>query len=236
MIITTTTGDKTYLSKNIKEVFLETGTYHLVALSGSNIVIVLWLVKILNRKYSTSSFVMTSVVLSLYFLFTDKIHPLARATLFMILNELYTYTGVKASVLRKVFILSICSIYLYYWSGFSISMFLSLYFCFAIIFFNILKDKFFPDLNPLLCHSVFSLHIAVLSFPIYLFIFKEPYSPVFLLSNLIVVPIFELFLYLFYISYLLALGGVIDYVPFQLLIIQELLFYFLNLYFKFFVL
>ena len=235
MIISTVSGDKLYINDYIKNLFLETGTYHLVALSGSNIVIVLWFLKVFKRKGSLSNLSMITLVLSLYFLYTNFIHPLARATIFMILHELINYSGIKSSFVKRIVILSLCSIYLSYWADFSISMLLSIYFSFVIICFGFFRDKFLRGMGLFIQHTFFSLHMAILSIPIYAFVFKETYKPVFLLSNFIVVPIFELFLYPFYVIYLIALSGLLYFIPYPFFSLLELLLFILGTYFNLFV-
>lgn len=223
------------MDNSTKYMFKETGIYHLVALSGSNIVIILWLLRIFKSKASISYLTLISVILTFYFIYTNYIHPLARATIFMIISELYRLSGIKASSLKRLVVFAVSSLYLYLWSEFSISMFLSIYFSLAIILFNLIKERFFRNFSSIFIHIFFSCHISIFSIPIYIFIFNDSYKTIYFLSNLIIVPVYEIFLYFFYISYILALSGLISYAPDFLLSFQNLLFNGIYWYFKLFI-
>jgi competence protein ComEC len=202
LIITTVTGDQNYINFETKTIFKELGILHLIALSGSNIVIYLFFLRTFRKKASSSYILLFLVSLLLYFIYTNQLHPLARAILFMSLIELYNLAGVERLTFRHFLILAILSAYLLFWSDFSMSMILSLIFSLSIYLYEYLRQYMFPDVGRLVNHLIFSIYMFGVSVPVYIFIFESDPSITLLLSNLIISPIFELSLYIFYFLYL----------------------------------
>ena len=202
LIITTVTGDQNYINPETKNIFKELGILHLIALSGSNIVIYLSFLRSFRKKASSSHMLLFFVSLLLYFIYTNQLHPLARAILFMSLIELYDLAGVERLAFRHSVILAILSSYLLFWSDFSMSMILSLIFSLSIYLYDYLRQYMFPDVGRLVNHLIFSIYMFGVAVPVYIFIFKSDPSITLLLSNLIITPIFELTLYLYYFLYL----------------------------------
>jgi len=172
LIITTVTGDQKYINPETKNIFKELGILHLIALSGSNIVIYLSFLRSFRKKASSS-------------------HML-----------LFFLSGVEKVTSRLFFILAILSAYLLFWSDFSMSMILSLIFSLSIYLYDYLRQYMFPGIGRLVNHLIFSIFMFGVSVPVYIFIFKSDPSITLLLSNLIITPIFELTLYLYYFLYL----------------------------------
>ena len=206
LIITTVTGDQNYLQNSTKKIFKDLGILHLVALSGSNIVIYLWFIRIFRSKGSNSYMFLLTVLLLLYFIFTRQLHPLARAITFMTLVELYYQSGVEKHQVRFRIILAIIVMYLLLWSSYSMSMVLSLIFSISIYFYDYLKLNFFPFFDKLLNHLSFSIYMFFISIPVYIFVFKTDPTPILLFSNLVISPLFEITLYMYYVLYILFLS------------------------------
>lgn len=183
---------------------------HLVALSGSNIVIYLWFVKVFRSKCSFSYMFLLISLLLLYFIFTRQLHPLARAIIFMTLIEFYYQIGLEKGYIKFWFILAVTTLYLLFWSNFSMSMILSLIFSISIYLYEHLKSAYFNFFGRILNHLSFSIYMFIVSIPVYIFIFKSDPSPILLLSNLLIAPVFEISLYAYYVLYLLFLSSSLD--------------------------
>lgn len=154
-------------------------------------------------------FLLISLLL-LYFIFTRQLHPLARAIIFMTLIEFYYQIGLEMGHIKFWFILAITTLYLLFWSNFSMSMILSLIFSISIYLYEHLKSAYFNFFGRILNHLSFSIYMFLISIPVYIFIFKSDPSPILLFSNLLIAPVFEISLYVYYVLYLLFLSSSID--------------------------
>ena len=193
-----TTGDINFKNNKLNEIFSKNQIIHLLVLSGSNLVIVnLFLSQTLARN-SYSYIVLNYSFLLLFFAYTLYLHPVARALLFMFLADLHTFFGFKFNFLRKVFSTVIITLVAMLLLNFSLSFLLSSYFAISIIIFSQISKR----LKSLLKAILFPFYMTIISFPT-MFLFNSFDFRISLLSNYLVVPIFEFFSFYSYLFYLL---------------------------------
>jgi len=198
LIILMTTGDLNFKNNKLNELFSKNQIIHLLVLSGSNLVIVnLFLSQTLARN-SYSYIVLNYSFLLLFFSYTLYLHPIARALLFMFLADLHTFFGFKFNFLRKVFWTVIITLISMLLLNFSLSFLLSSYFALSIIIFS----KIFKRLKSLPKAALFPFYMTIISVPT-MFLFNSFDFRISLLSNYLVVPIFEIFSFYSYLFYLL---------------------------------
>ena len=198
LIILMTTGDINFKNNKLNEIFSKNQIIHLLVLSGSNLVIVnLFLSQTLARN-SYSYIVLNYSFLLLFFAYTLYLHPVARALLFMFLADLHTFFGFKFNFLRKVFSTVIITLVAMLLLNFSLSFLLSSYFAISIIIFSQISKR----LKSLLKAILFPFYMTIISFPT-MFLFNSFDFRISLLSNYLVVPIFEFFSFYSYLFYLL---------------------------------
>jgi len=202
LIILVVSGDKGYLTPQMKILFTENQILHLLVLSGGNLVILIHFLRVFLFRNSLSYFVLKYLFLIEYFVFTQLQHPLARATIFILLSDISNLWGYRFKLMYKyLLLLSSSSIFILLF-GFSLSFSLSLYFALAISIFN---DFISPLLraSKLFKFFVYSIYVTLATTPLTL-VFKDIDILRSLFSNFAVVPIFEIIIPLCYFVYFLG--------------------------------
>lgn len=201
IIILTVSGDKNYLNKEMKDVYSSNYMLHLLVLSGSNLYVMINFIEFFIFKNSKSSYLIKLALIYYYLLFTNLPHPLARASLFMMITDISHFWGYKLkNSFLFIFLISI-SIFFNYIFDFSLSFTLSAYFALSVMLYNrylILQSKIHNFLY-------FNLYMTVISIPTILF-FKS-YSPL----KAMIIGLFTTLTYDFLVfpSYLIYFAGLI---------------------------
>lgn len=180
LVILTVSGDKNYLTRDLKSIYYSNNIMHLLVLSGSNISILIMFIELFKKRYAINNVVFKNFVIFNYFVFTNYQHPLARAYLFMTVVDIVQTSGLKISLLRKTLILLSLSSIVFLYLNFSLSFLLSVYFSICILFFQKLTINY----NTIVRYLVFNTCMTVCSIPLmyvfgYFSILKS------LLSNLV---------------------------------------------------
>lgn len=199
LIILIVSGDKNYQTPFLKNLFIKNQIIHLLVLSGSNLVIFILLLTALSSKEHLSYFLVKTLTFITYFTFTGLTHPLARAVIFTIYNDIIDDSGIQKAPVRHFMILLLLAILLAIYLDFSLSFILSAYFSLAIHLFNIFK---IPE-SKVLKIFFFNFYMTVVTiFSGSLFGFKVEFDKT-LFMNLAVIPFFDIFVLIAYLSYLL---------------------------------
>ena len=202
LIILIVSGDKYYLTPNLKSLFTENQILHLLVLSGGNLVILIHFLGVFIYRNSLSYFVFKYLFLIEYFVFTQLQHPLARAIIFILLNDIYNLWGFRYQLKYKyLMLLSASSVFILLF-GFSLSFSLSLYFALAIsIYSDFIKP--FLVISRFVNFFVYSIYVTLVTTPLIL-VFKDTNILRSLFSNFLIVPIFELIIPICYFVYFLG--------------------------------
>jgi len=210
LIITTVSGDKRYEDSFLSDLYKDLQITHLLVLSGSNLVIVIQLISIFFKKNSFSSYIIFLLTLILYFCYTNYLHPIARALIFMILYEFISCFGIKNSSLLTTSMLLFFSINFYFLLGESLSFLLSATFAILIVLYNKIFQNF-TSLHPILSKFViFPVYMSLSSIPVNLYFFNSVNFLRIFISNLFITPFYDLFCFVMYIIYILI------FIPFDL--------------------
>jgi predicted membrane metal-binding protein len=199
LIILMTTGDLNFKNNKLNEIFMKNQIIHLLVLSGSNLIIVSLFLSPFISKNSYSYIVLNYSYLGLFFVYTSYLHPVARALLFMSLNDLQTILGLKFNFYKKLLLTFIITLMGMLILNFSISFALSSYFALSIIVFSQISKR----LRSLLKTLLFPIYMTIVSIPTIL-LFNSFDFKISLLSNYLVVPIFEFFSFYSYLFYILS--------------------------------
>jgi len=200
LIILTVSGDKTYLSAQLRNLFVQNQILHVLVLSGSNLVIVILYLEAFQSKNDMSYVVLKYAAIIAYFIFSNLQHPLARAVIFMTITDLHQLYGFKISLSVKYSFLISVSLISVLLLNLSLSFALSAYFALAIVIYLDLIE-IIGIKSKLLKITLFNLYITIFTAPLIL-IFEETSLPRALFSNFFVLPIYEPLTVICYFSYL----------------------------------
>lgn len=201
VIVLTVSGDKKYLSKDLKEVYLSNYIMHLLVLSGSNLLVLTMFLDILFKRNSFTYYFIKLLFLEAYLLYTFSPHPLARAFIFVLIQDITYFIGLKINFIKILIFSLIISAIMFTYLDYSMSYLLSYYFALSVLIFN----RIFKSAHKLLNFLIFNLYMTVISFPT-IFIFQNisPLKALFL--NILTGPSYEIVVY---ISYILYFSGLI---------------------------
>jgi predicted membrane metal-binding protein len=201
LIILTVTGDKNYLSKEIKEIYKDLNLIHLLVLSGSNLVIFSMFMSLISRRNRLSYFVVLFLSLLVYFCYILYLHPVARAFIFILIAEFIILYGYKYSGIIVIILKLLPSLIMYIYLDFSNSFALSLLFSLLIVIYNTITSfqSYFSKLFS--TFILFPLYMSVASLPIQLYFFSSYNLITSLTSNLLVATFYDIVVMTSYIGY-----------------------------------
>lgn len=201
LIVLIVSGDKEYKSKFLDKIFKENEILHLLVLSGGNVAILIHFMEYNKARYSKTYFVFKFLFLSEYFVFTYLQHPVARALLFMLVDDITYLWGFKFLNRTKIVILLFLALITYICLNFSLSFLLSSYFSLAILLFSTAMTKL--RINTIYKFVIFSVYMAFISLFISRIVFNSSNFSIILRSNFTVLPIFDFITFISYLYYLL---------------------------------
>lgn len=195
-------GDKRFETSLLIKLFKENQILHLLVLSGGNIAILIHFMEYSKTRNSLSYIFFKILLVCEYFVFTAYQHPVARALLFMILDEFVYILGFKICKVFQIKFLLILSVITFFCLNFSLSFALSAYFAMTILIYNILIEEFL--VSRFFKRLFFPIYMTAVTAPIALLIFKD-FNPITSLrSNFLLLPIFEIIIFLSYFIYFLT--------------------------------
>lgn len=205
LIILTVTGDENFTNSKIKEVYLYLQILHLLVLSGSNIVILLLFFSFIESKNKYSYLFIKYLALLNYLCYINFLYPVARAIIFNLIYDIFVNFGFKHSfkILFLTYSFSILLPYLIF--DRPNSLLLSYLFSVSILIFNYFSSKIhISKLSKLLKFIIFSLYMSQVTSTLSLFFFSNFSFTRLLISNFLIVPIYEFFVFLMYLAYLIG--------------------------------
>ena len=229
LIIATVTGESKYLNKRIKTIYKETQINHLLVLSGSNLIIFCHFTLSKRFKYNFSYFFLSYSCVFIYLRFINFLHPVSRAFIFMFFHDIISFLGFSTRFFPIFLILTITYLLTYLLLGYSTSFLLSSLFSLLILSYNYLLSPNFNK-NRFLNFMIFAFYMTILSLPIHLIFFNDLNFRALLLSNLMIVPFYDLLTFIMYISYF---SGFIPVVSTPITIFTDLLLNFVLQYIDF---
>jgi hypothetical protein len=209
LIILVVSGDKGYLTSDLKALFTKNQIIHLLVLSGGNLVILIHFIEQFHFKNTLSYVVLKYSFVSTYFAYTGLQHPLARAVIFMSISDFHNLLGYKIS--RKIKYLSITfgSFLALYVTDYSMSLSLSIYFATSILLYNDILSSYIRN-KPVLNFLIFNIYMTLVTAPL-LLIFDNTNLYMVMLANLVILPLFETVTVLCYFLYFSGIG--LFYIP-----------------------
>ncbi len=209
LIILIVSGDKSYLTSDLKSLFTKNQILHLLVLSGSNLVILIHFIEQFHFKNALSYIVLKYAFILTYFTYTGFQHPLARAVIFMTINDFHNLLGYKISNGVKYLLITFVAFLALYVTDYSVSLSLSIYFATAILVYNDFLHTYIRR-KPALNFLLFNIYMTLVTAPL-LFIFDTTNLYIVMISNLIILPLFEVVTALCYFLYFSGVG--LPYVP-----------------------
>lgn len=229
LIILITTGDTRYETEFLKSLFKELNIIHLLVLSGSNLVIFIQFFSIFESRNSKSFFVIKSIVVLSYLRYTNFLHPLARAFIFMLLYDFIKINGFKAEFKAYFLTLLSISILIAWYLNFSYSFLISMIFAISILAYNELTLRLSLHSHPA-SFFIFHIYMSIFSSFVTIIFFNDSNFLRTLLSNILIVSLFDFFVLIFYSYYFLSFTNLAGYLsPFIEPILRILLEYMTSL-------
>lgn len=199
LIIATVTGDQNALNSKIKILYADLQIKHLLVLSGSNLLIFHRFIYFRKYIFKLSYFLTYYFILFSYLFFVDFLHPITRAFIFMLIQDFIMSLGFKVPYLIKIYALLIITVILYYLLDYSNSFLLSAIYYFLITIYMVNSPK-----STILNKLLFPFYMTIASIPIHYFFFGEINLRSLLLSNLLIVPIYDIFVFIMYLTYIIG--------------------------------
>ena len=182
-------GETGVLPKEIKEIFITTGTAHILAISGLHITL---LVSILTFFFKGTIFkLLISLFLFFYALLIGNNPPVWRAVLMYFYMILAKYLLREEDIFNSLFMVSLISLLFSPLNIFNISFQLSYFATLGLIISPSFKSQFFPKYFQNIYRSSFFLFIFLFPFNIYFF---QKLPILSFISNFFSIPIFQIIL------------------------------------------
>ncbi|MCX7821627.1 MAG: ComEC/Rec2 family competence protein [Brevinematales bacterium] len=197
-------GDRYALDYETKENFRLTGLMHLLALSGLHIAIIAGFVNIVLSFFfrKTTVFWLTSVFVVLYIFLSGLSPSVLRAGFMFVVLNYYYLKGLNPEIFDVMMFTAFISVVVFPEFLFNIGFWLSYAAFGGIFFFSTFFDFFFQKVPSFLQKS-FSITLSanLATLPLMLYYFGSV-SLISFLSNLIVIPLFSIFLIFLFCNYL----------------------------------
>ncbi|MBR4671855.1 MAG: DNA internalization-related competence protein ComEC/Rec2 [Bacilli bacterium] len=183
-------GDKSYISKNQKDIYTALGIIHIFAISGMHISILIELINKVNKKNNIRKSIFTYILLFLYYLLIKSI-SLLRSMIFIITKDLNKYFNLNLSKYRiiaiSILLIIILRPYAIYEVGFYYSSIISIGIHLQSRRLNRIKNK--------VLKIVYISFIAfILSLPLNIYLYYE-INLLSILYNIILVPLISVFIF-----------------------------------------
>ena len=206
LIILNVTGDTNYSNQDLEDLYQNLYIVHLLVLSGSNLHILNGFFTIMLKRDNIRLFVITKLALLVYICYVYYLHPLSRAYIFTLINDFINEFGLKFHKLIVIKITLIVSIIFYISLNYSKSFLLSLLFAFVILLYDYFCHIMDVSKSSFLSRFlIFPIFLSISSLPIYLIFFNLPNFRILLLSNLLIVPFYDIVSFSSYLLYFLLL-------------------------------
>ncbi len=220
-------GDDRFLEKNIQDDFEKSGLTHLLAVSGSNIAMLMMIVSYICKKLNkTISVIFTITVSSIFCIFCSFELSIIRASIFLVITNMYKYKENKINVYLKIFFTFLVMVIYNPYCIFNIGMIMSYLSVLSIIIFqnqifslldnflkgilNIkymkpkkLKKIIYKFLYLIIYPFSFTLSVQILLFPIQIYFFNSFYLISFL-SNIVISYIDSIFCVIGFLTVMLS--------------------------------
>ena len=183
-------GDKSYVSKEQKNIYTALGIIHIFAISGMHISILVELINKMNKKNNIKKNICTYLLLFLYYLLIKSV-SLLRSMVFIITKDLNKYFNLNLSKYRiitiSILLIIILRPYAIYEVGFYYSSIISIG-----IYLN--SKRLNKIENKLLKTAYISFIAFVLSLPLNIYLYYE-INLLSIIYNIILVPIISLIIF-----------------------------------------
>jgi len=233
-------GDRSGISYAEKDLFIKTGTLHLFALSGlhagivySMIYYILFPIRLIRLKWVHPALCCT--VLVLYSIISGSSSSVMRATVMITIYNISKRVLIKSPrsnvLLVTAFILSLYAPNSIFEVGFQLSFaaMIGILYLYPYIKSCVLRFSTPKPIRYLLNLSSMTLSCQIATFPISLFYFGS-ISPIFMLGNLVAIPLVTLIIYVSICTLLLQQQTILFFcLKWVLTALFELLFYIINL-------
>ncbi len=183
-------GDKSYISKDIKNTYTYLGIIHIFSISGMHISILVELINKINKKNNIRKSICTYLLLFLYYLLIESI-SLLRTIVFIIVKDINKYFNLNISKYRIISISILLILILRPYTIYEIGFYYS-----SIISIGIyLSTKRLNKINNKVLKTIYISFIAfLLSLPLNIYSYYE-INLLAVLYNIILVPIISLLIF-----------------------------------------
>ncbi len=196
-------GNKTYLDYETKENFRLTGLMHLLALSGLHVGIIAYFVNFIFSFFFRKRvcFVINIVFLIFYIVLSGFSPSVLRASLMFILFNYFSLNSLKVDSMDVLLFSAYLSLLVFPEFVFSLGFWLS-YLAFSGILLLSTYFEYMFFFLPYFLKKSFSITLSanIMTFPLILYYFGS-INFISLVSNLIVIPLFSIFLILLFLNY-----------------------------------
>lgn len=169
------TGDKSKIHREIKENFRTTGTYHILAVSGTHAAIIAAILvsffRFLGFKKKSIFAVLVFVILPLYLILTDFQISIIRTYVMLLVGFLISITGRKTSPLHSFMFVFLTFIYIEPSLLFNVSFQLSFSAVFGILL-ALCFTKWYQITNPILLYVAISIGAQLATAPLVIYHFQ----------------------------------------------------------------
>ena len=220
-------GDDKFLDEDIKEDFEKSGLSHLLAVSGSNLamimMIILYISKKMNKNISVIFVVIIGYILCAFCSFEMSI---LRASIFLVISTSFKNKEKSLNTYLKIFLSFLCIVIYNPYSVFNIGMIMSYFAVISIVMFQskilsfldirlktilgikYVKPKKFKKVIYNIVYTIilslsFTLSVQILLFPIQIYFFNS-FTLISFLSNLVISYIDNIFAIIGYTTILLS--------------------------------
>lgn len=220
-------GDDKFLDEDIKEDFEKSGLSHLLAVSGSNLamimMIILYISKKMNKNISVIFVVIIGYILCAFCSFEMSI---LRASIFLVISTSFKNKEKSLNIYLKIFLSFLCIVIYNPYSVFNIGMIMSYLAVISIVMFQskilsfldirlktilgikYVKPKKFKKVIYNIVYTIilslsFTLSVQILLFPIQIYFFNS-FTLISFLSNLVISYIDNIFAIIGYTTILLS--------------------------------